>query len=173
MKEIFKPVVGFEGKYEVSNLGRVKSLKRSVTDSMGRIKSFDESFKLPTLASTGYLIVSLRDKSKRKSDSIHRLVALAFIPNPENKPEVNHINGDKKDNRVDNLEWVTRSENFLHAYRTGLNKGRGGVGNKLTSEDVSDIRAKYTPFKYTQSKLAKEYGVTQSVISRIICNKAW
>ena len=157
MKEIFKPVVGFE-MYEVSNLGRVKRGDR---------------FKKPTLASTGYLIVSLRDKSNRKSDTVHRIVAKAFISNPENKPEVNHINGDKEDNSVDNLEWVTRSENFLHAHKTGLNKSRAGVGTFLTPSDVIEIREKYVPRKYTQAKLAKEYGVDQSCISRILSGELW
>lgn len=80
----------------------------------------------PTLTSYGYMILNLSVEGRQKSIRVHRIVAETFIPNPEGKPQVNHINGDKTDNRVENLEWCTASENIQHAHRTELNQGRNG-----------------------------------------------
>ena len=103
-----------------------------------------------------------------KNPLIHRLVAQKYIPNPENKPEVNHINGDKTDNRVKNLEWVTNRENMRHAFDTGLNCNK--YKRKLTMKEVSEIRNKYVPRKYTQKMLSEEYGVHRYTISEIVRN---
>lgn len=111
--EIWKPISGYEEYYEVSNLGRVKQIKSRSATRAGRILK-------GVRYATGYLVVGLCANSKQKNCSIHRLVAMAFLPNPENKPCVNHINGVKTDNRVENLEWATYQENNQHAYRTGL-----------------------------------------------------
>lgn len=105
--EIWKDVVGYEGIYQVSNLGRVKSLPRNGTIKQERI--------LKPHRVQGYLLAELFNRGAHKGKRIHRLVAEAFIPNPDNKREVNHIDGDKHNNRVENLEWVTSSENQLHA----------------------------------------------------------
>jgi hypothetical protein len=110
-EEIWKDVEGFEG-YKVSSFGRIKSFKHK---KAGRI------LKLP-LKAWGYFQTTLFKLGKPKFLSVHKLVALAFIPNPENKPEVNHIDGNKTNNNVQNLEWVTLSENSLHAFKIGLSK---------------------------------------------------
>lgn len=114
MKEIWKDIVGYEGLYQVSNLGRVKSLNKMAGWS-------DRAEKILTPRKIqGYLIAHLGCCNKFKNMSVHRLVATAFIPNRENKPCVNHIDGNKLNNNVENLEWCTRSENDRHAFRTGL-----------------------------------------------------
>ena len=104
--EIWKDI--YNG-YQVSNLGRVKSLKRH-----------EEKIMTPQANRFGYLLAHFRVNGKDKMKAVHRVVAESFIPNPDNKREINHINGDKTDNRVENLEWVTRGENLCHAYKTGL-----------------------------------------------------
>lgn len=101
--EIWKDIEGYEGLYEISNLGRVKSLPRNTTK--GGIKTVYKSGK------SSYYKVLLCKNGKQKQPTIHRLLASAFIPNPDNKPQVDHINGDKTDNRIENLRWVTKSEN--------------------------------------------------------------
>lgn len=116
MQEIWKDIQGYESIYQVSNFGNVKSLQSGNHHSKIKILT-------PICADGRYLRVTLYKQKKPKYFPVHRLVAMAFIPNPENKPQVNHINGNKKDNRVENLEWCTSSENNLHAYKSGINKG--------------------------------------------------
>ena len=105
-KEIWKPVVGYEGLYEVSNLGRVKSVK------FGR-----ERVLKPIKHPNGYLCVNLCKDGKRKNCLVHRLVAQAFIPNPLNLPEINHINEQKTENRASNLQWCDRQYNCNYGTR--------------------------------------------------------
>lgn len=105
MNEIWKDIVGYEGFYQVSNLGRVRSLK---------------CIKRTIFNNSGYEIVNLKVKRKQKNKLVHRLVAETFIPNPFNKEQVNHKDGNKKNNSVDNLEWCSRHENMVHAYKQGL-----------------------------------------------------
>lgn len=115
--EIWKPVAGFEGLYEVSNMGRVKSLGR--IDRFN--KRWEERILWPHLVGKNYLAVSLCKDGKVSSRKIHRLVAETFIPNPGRKPQVNHKDGNKENNAASNLEWSTNSENQLHARKNGLN----------------------------------------------------
>lgn len=111
--EIWKPIIGYEGYYEVSNLGRVRRIKRGRGTQVGRLLK-------GWLDYDGYWGVLLTKNNKSMCYSIHRLVAKAFLPNPENKTQVNHIDGDKQNNSVTNLEWCTPKENIQHAWRTGL-----------------------------------------------------
>lgn len=126
MNEVWKPIEGWEERYEVSNLGNVRSLNYRNTGKPRNLK--------PITDRKGYLMVGLCRDGKMKWAKVHRLVAAAFIPNPENKPQVNHIHGDKADNRAVMLEWATDSENQKHAYKTGLKKGNQEWGRILGSK---------------------------------------
>ena len=113
MGEIWKDIEGFEGLYQISNLGRVYSFGRDKSMPNGGVHHIKSGFMAPTTTSDGYLIVRLSDnKGNRPTKRINRLVAEAFIPNPDNKPEVNHKDEVKVNNYVDNLAWVTRKENM-------------------------------------------------------------
>lgn len=131
----------------------------------------------PRINSRGYMYVNLSKNGKYKSYRIHCLVANAFIPNPKNLPEINHIDGNKLNNKIDNLEWCTRGQNQKHAFRHGLIKSlKFGVEHpsaKLTEKEVKEIRLKYIPYKYTLDMLAKEYGVSRDNIKQIVEMKIW
>lgn len=118
--EIWKDIKGYKGWYQVSNIGRVKSLDRKIIDSMGRIYSYKGKLLKLSLTHDGYLYVSLAKNGNARSRTINNLVAEAFIPNPSNLPEVNHKDEDKLNNKVSNLEWCTRKYNIN--YGTGIQK---------------------------------------------------
>lgn len=118
-----------------------------------------------------YLCVNISTNGKLKSFKVHRLVAQAFIPNPENKPQVNHISGVKTDNRVENLEWVTANENMLHAFKIGLNHSKEKhYKSKLTNAQREEIIKSYIPFSrnFGTRALAKKYNVSHEAISSLI-----
>lgn len=119
MNEVWKDVAGYEGLYQVSNLGRVKNLKRKVPYAKG-MRTIPERILQNHTNKYGYVYVRLYKDAKGKNIKLHRIVAQAFIENPENKRCVNHIDGNKENNRVENLEWVTHSENMQHASDNGL-----------------------------------------------------
>lgn len=114
-KEIWKDINGYEGYYQISNLGRIKAMKRKVSDRQTR----NEKVKKCVLHRSGYMKCLLYKGNKYKSKLIHRLVAEAFIFNPENKPQVNHIDSNRTNNVVDNLEWCSSSENRIHGFVYG------------------------------------------------------
>lgn len=131
MKEIWKDIENFEGLYQVSNFGRIKSFPRTGTQTK------DIRIKKITLSTKGYMRTSLWKNKKSSMKSIHRLVAQAFIPNPNNLPQINHKDGNKTNNNVENLEWVTAKENVAHAYKIGLNKL-----NKVAQIDIDGNQIK-------------------------------
>ena len=174
LKEIWKDVVGYEALYQVSNLGRVRSKNRldgSGNKRKGMVRKLNPQ-------KDGYIHVNLCKSGKVKHIGVHRLVAQAFIPNPQNKPQVNHIDGDKANNHLSNLEWSTRSENMIHALKIGLVgdfKGSGNIKAKLKENQVMEIRRlrKSDPKKYTHKKLGEMFGVTSANISDIVNRKSW
>lgn len=116
--EVWKDIPGYEGKYQASNLGRIKSLPKRKGKGIGYVK--DEEILKASVEKYGYARVVLHKDGVKKKYQVHRLVAKTFIPNPEQKGYVNHINCNKADNRVENLEWCTDSENMIHAFKNGL-----------------------------------------------------
>ena len=145
----------------------------------GDIISFKNNSSLVMKArvqNNGYLLICLTMKGVQKYLSVHRLVAKAFVPNPKNKPQVNHIDGNKLNNRASNLEWVTSSENQLHASKLGLFRDQRGLKNsqcKLTNAKVVKIRKLFTTGKYTKKYLSSMYNVSPGLISHIILRRVW
>jgi len=155
--EIWKDVKGYEGYYKVSNLGNVKSLNYKRTGIPKNLKLIDTVY--------GYKSVSL---GRSKRFLVHRLVAESFITNKFNKKIVNHKNFNKKDNRVENLEWCSQRENMLHAWEGGRFFKVGLFFKKLEIEDYYDLTKSYLNKEMTQIELSKKYNINQSQISRII-----
>ncbi len=163
--EIWREIDGWNDRYLISNLGRVWSVARRkiLTNTMGNRR---------------YLMVSLFNGPRVKCVAVHRLVAIAFITNPKNKETVNHINGIKTDNRVENLEWATREDQLYHAINTlGLICGEGSTTAILTTKDVIEIRSKYKDgrsfSRNSYVQFAKEYGVNWRTIYNVVKWKSW
>lgn len=174
-KEIWKDIPGYENFYQVSNIGRVRSLDRYVVGNTGKHNSFRCGKVLTNnIGTTGYYRVNLTDPTtnKRTSRRVHRLVALAFIENPLNKKMINHIDGNKLNNKLENLEWVTRKENARHASETGLvASGESHGMSKLKKEDIIAIRS--LSKRITQTQISLIYNVSDGHISSIISGKCW
>ena len=135
----------------------------------GRVFNSEGIEKKQSNHSAGYKIVTIENKTKY----VHRLVAEKYIPNPDNKPCINHINGIKSDNRIENLEWVTYLENNQHAKQNKL-WGKNIIDRrKLTNELADEIRKKYIPKKYTIKKLANEYEVDYKTMWNVINYKSY
>jgi len=166
MKKIWKQTMGYEGLYLISSHGDVKTISRK--DSLGRVVK--EKMRKLVSDTRGYLQVGLYKNKKMKLELVHRLVAKTFIENIIKKPCVNHKNGIKTDNRVENIEWCTYGENNIHACENGLMAGEKNPTAKLTVEQVRTIREK---FNNNRHKLAKEYKVDESTIRSIISKKTW
>ena len=160
-EEHWKPIIGFEGLYEISNLGRVKSLSRYVKSKANSKMKIPERILKTGKNKCGYALVVLMKNNKRHNKLVHRLVAEAFINNPENYAVVNHIDGNKQNNNVSNLEWCSTSYNVKHAYLTGLNK-------KIKAVIQLDLTGKIIR-KYNSVRETEQYGYQSSGVSEA-CN---
>jgi hypothetical protein len=179
--EIWKDVIGYEGLYKVSNLGRVKSLVRKKhigykLDFSPIYFNIKERIRKPQKNDKGRLNIVLIDlEGNTKVFYIHRLVAIAFIPNPLNKPEVNHKKGIVTDNRESELEWMTGKENVNHSFKYLVRKPVKGISHgmsKLNNEKVKDIRILRSQGK-TLEFIANKYKVTIANIYEIVTYKTW
>lgn len=149
-----KTIDGFPD-YRITEDGRVFSL-------------FSGDFMALKESNFGYLRIGLRRNTKQKFVLVHRLVACAYIPNPKNKPQVNHKNGNKKDNRVENLEWVTASENHRHAFDV---LGKISPRKRLTEEEISCIRFFANNDRVTNPILCRIFNLNKSTIYKIMQKK--
>ena len=160
--ENWKPVQGYEQRYLASYSGRIKSSSTDKVLAGG-------------VGGTGYWQVLLYNNGKRQCFKVHRLIAIAFIPNPKNYPVINHKDGNKLNNCVSNLEWCDMKHNNIHAYQTKLKLGPLGIKNgfcKLQEKDVIEIRQLRKQNK-TLMEIAGIYNVSFQLISRISNNKNW
>ena len=160
-----KNICNYEGLYKIDENGNVFSVRNN---------KFLKRMTFPS----GYEYVHLcNGKGKTKLFRVHRLVAETFIPNPDNSPEVNHKDGNKQNNSVDNLEWCTNLENIQHSVKTGLRnaKGENNPSAKLTAKDVENIRKEYVPNskEFGTVALARKYGVSNVMIGKIIRYECW
>ena len=167
--EEWRPTVEFPEWYGISNLGRVRR-------SRPGIHTFDGKIVKPSINPGGYEIIGMSMGDGRVYRSVHSLVATAFIgPYPEGK-EINHIDGNKTNNNADNLEYVTKSENQLHAYDMGLSiplRGESHNMAKLSDQYVLEILDLLKEGKLTQGEIAEIYGVCKGSISNINCGRTW
>jgi hypothetical protein len=169
MQEIWKSFI--EGHYDVSSFGNVRSVDKKV-DFNGTIATRRGIQLKPTLNSKGYYTVILCIDSKRKTVYVHRMVAIAFLENNLNKPQVNHKDGNPLNNNLTNLEWCTESENQQHAYAAGL-KGKGvehGMA-KLTEIQVREI--KYGLSELNNNEVAKLYNINRGTVRNIRLGNIW
>lgn len=161
--EIWKEIKDFEGLYSISTSGRVLNILTRKFLSANRSKN-------------PYLKVNLTKDKQAKTFKVHRLVAETFLPNPENKPEVNHKDGDKLNNFLSNLEWNTKKENRDHATKNNLVAISRGIKNgnaKLSNYDIQQIKELHKTKQYTHLELSKKFGVSRSLITQIINNLIW
>jgi len=149
--------------YEVSNLGNVRSIKRKYNPKTKKLKTF--------INKGGYLFCYPYSKGVKHTLLVHRVVSIAFIPNPKNKPCVNHKDGNKQNNRLNNLEWCTYKENNKHARQNGLSKLKGGDKPKLNQDIANSIRIEIKNSNI--SELARKYKVSRTSISKILNNKTY
>lgn len=164
MEEIWKWIPGYEGEYEASNLGQVKSYKFGKPHILKVQRRKD-----------GYRSIGL---GRNFTPLLHRVIAITFLPNPLDLPEVNHKDAVKTNNRADNLEWVTSSQNKRHAWGLGLMKvspprGEDAPHSHLTDADVRAIRSAYEVGNMTQRELAQKYKVSKFAIYAIVNRRTW
>lgn len=175
MDEVWKPVQGYEGRYEVSSSGKVKTVGRFINAPRGRQRWINEAELSTHITSRGYVQTMFKVGQKNFPQLVHRLVATAFIENPESLPQVNHMDGNKLNNHASNLEWCTSKENCAHARRERLYepaRGQNAGGAKLTNEQVLEIRKRLSSGE-THESISLDYPVNRTVITRIASGARW
>lgn len=166
-------IEGYEGLYQVSNLGSIRSLYRF---NKAQNRLYKGKIRTLCFDRRGYNILVLCKEGTQKTFKVHRLVAHHFITNTNNKTEVNHIDGDKTNNHVNNLEWCTPSENVKHSYKIGIqeaHKGEAHINAKLTNEQAQEIRNLKNSKSYSMTELAYMYKVSIATISLIMSGRRY
>jgi len=190
--EIWKKIVGYETDYEVSNQGNVRSIEKIIIKSDGKKYTRKAKNLKPALDPKGYYRFAVSEIGKKLTTlKVHREVCKAFLPNPENKPFVNHINAIKSDNNLENLEWCTHMENVNHAIKMGLikmsytederrtfvnktiKKGSQIGNSKITEEIVLEMRKMYIPGDFSYQKVADYFGVSKKTAMGAIKRTQW
>jgi len=166
MEEIWKDIKGFEGRYQISNTGKVKSLRRIRSGPRGGWAILPERIMKLKKTNFGYLSCHLYNNGINKHIGVHRLVAENFLENPDNKPTVNHIDANKENNHVSNLEWATQSEQMKHALANNLLELRGDT--KYSKEFKKEILQYYLDNDISISKLALKFGVSSRTAGRVV-----
>lgn len=167
--ELWRDIPNLEGYYQISTFGNVKSCDRTIRHTQEQhTRQWKGKLLNYSFVGKGYPSVCLSVKGKVVRFYIHRLVATTFIPNPENKKQVNHIDGNKLNNHISNLEWCTNQENSKHAYYTGLSD----VPKKLNKEQVEEIQLLINK-GISQRDIGKRFGVSQAQVSNIKRGVSW
>lgn len=171
--ENWKDIPGYENCYQASTAGHIKSLSRKVNSGNGARRIIPDRIIKVQKNHEGYRVVKFSTGNEPKYLRVCRLVALTHIPNPYNLPVVNHLNGIKDDDRVENLEWTSVSGNNKHAFQIGLSDihGENHPGCKLSNKDVELIKSMKGKMK--QGLIAKQFNVSESTVSMILKGKRW
>lgn len=171
IQEKWLPCPGFENSYEVSNYGKVRSIDRYISGRSGLVKG---QLIHSDLNQKGYPQLRLYKNNTKYVRNQHRLLTLAFIPNPNNLPQVNHIDGDKLNNHISNLEWISNSDNMSHAYKLGLRSsiGENNSNCKITDNQVTHIKLIYNTGK-SSKYISEELDIKLHIVRQIISGKSW
>lgn len=173
--EIWMDIPGLEGRYQASTHGRIRSLDREGKTCYGATRKLKGRLLRMTGGKRGYLRIP---PNICETQFVHRLVAMTFIPNPGRLPVINHIDGNKQNNRVENLEWCTQLENMQHAFRTGLaagmdlKKGEDSIAAKLTESQVIEIKRRIKEGERLID-ISIDYPVSKSAIAEIKAGRSW
>ena len=178
--EVFTDIRDYEGYYQVSNYGNVRSLDRVIKEKTGKTQTLKGRILKQRINPGGYHYIELGKNGTKATFAVHQLVAQAFIPNPDSKPTVNHIDGNKLNNSVANLEWSTYSENLKHAYKTGLRRtvkfsevGSKNYKRKLKPEQVIEIKRLLAAGSLTHKEIATKFSVARSTVTEIKSGRRW
>lgn len=176
MSEKWRDIPGYEGIYQASSLGRVRSLDRVIEHPHTGSTRLRGKVLIQAPNGRGYLKVTLSRDNVKAQRTAHRLVLEAFVGPAPDGMECNHRNGNKTDNRLSNLHWVTASENSRHALRTGLASGKSGEDNgnaKLSPEIAEMIRKIYALNQFTMEEIGLMWGVSHQAIRDVVRGKRW
>jgi hypothetical protein len=179
MKEIWRDISGFEDYYQISNFGRIRGLNRTIIDKNGLRKNLKGKILKPPMASNGYLFFRPCKNGIITNFLLHRIVAQAFVPNLNNKPEINHKDFNKKNNIYTNLEWCTHSENHKHLFDNGIknkyfinNTGSNNGRTKLVESEVRQIKILLANGK-KHKDIAKLFNTSTPIIDKISSGQNW